>query len=210
VEEIALRPLVKFLGSEQRVSSVSEAEKKLANDPTDLITKLRLADERTEEMNARMSEHGPSTLKPETIIANNLAKDLSGHLRNIQHHFELFDTNDALKLSMLHTIKERNLHKAAISAVNRAKLIECVKSLMELFPKVLGPLKVAAFKEVLSSLLQTLEALNDSNEIVAAESLYDYIVDCTEILQSALHRQREPTFAPKIYVLPLSDCVQHY
>ena len=189
MEEIALRPLIKFLGSEQRVSSVAAAEKKLESDSTDLITKLRLADERTQEMNARMSEHGPTTLKPETIIANNLAKDLSGHLRNIQHHFELFDTNDALKLSMLHTIKERNLHKAAISAVNRAKLIECARSLMELIPRVLGTLKATAFNEALSSLLQTLEALNDSNEIVAAETLYDYIVDCTEILQSALHRQ---------------------
>lgn len=189
MEEIALRPLTKFLGSEQRVSSVAAAEKKLASDPTDLITKLRLADERTREMNARMSEHGPTTLKPETIIANNLAKDLSGHLRNIQHHFELFDNSDSLKLSMLHTIKERNLRKAAISTVNRAKLIECAKSLMELVPKVLGPSKVAAFNESMSLMLQTLEALNDSSEIVAAESLYDYIVDCTEILQSALHMQ---------------------
>lgn len=190
MEEIALRPLIKFLGSEQRVSSVTVAEKKLANDSTDLVTKLRLADTRTQEMNARLNEHGPTTLKPETIIANNLAKDLSCHLRNIQHYFKLFDNNEALKLSMLHTIKERNLHKAAVSVVNRAKLIECIKSLMDLVPKVLSSSQVVAFNEAMCSLLQTLEALNDSNDIIAAESLYDYIVDCTEILQSALHKQR--------------------
>lgn len=186
MEEVALRPLVKFLGTEQRVVTVTAAENRLANDPTDLITKLRLADERTQEMYASMSEQGPTTLQAETIIANNLAKELSRHLRNIQHHFQLFDSNDALKLSMLHTIKSKNLHKAAVSTVNRAKMVECIKTLMELIPKVLGPSQAIALNGAMSSLVQTLEALHDSNEIVAAESLYDFIVDCSEILQSAL------------------------
>ena len=188
VEEVALRPLVKFLDGEHRVISVAAAEKRLENDPNDLITKLRLADERTKEMLANPKDKIASTLKPETIIASNLAKELSAHLRNIQHHFQHFDKDDALKLSLLHSIKSRNLHKIAISPVNKAKLIECIKTLMDLIPKLLGALKNTALQTTMGSLLQTLEALNDSNELVPAESLYDYIVDCTTVLQSTLNK----------------------
>lgn len=184
VEEVALRPLIKFLDGEHRVISVAAAEKKLDNDPNDLITKLRLADERTKEMHANSGNKTSSALKPETIIANNLAKELSAHLHNIQHHFEIFDQDDVLKLSLLHSMKSRNLHKTEISPVNRAKLVECIKTLMELLPKVLGALQTTALQTAMESLLQTLEALNDSNELVPAESLYDYVVDCTTVLQS--------------------------
>lgn len=188
VEEVALRPLVRFLDGEHKVISVAAAEKKLDNDPNDLITKLRLTDERTKEMHTYPSGSTSSTLKPETIIANNLAKELSAHLRSIQRQFQHFDQDDVLKLSLLHSIKARNLHKTAISPVNRAKLIECIKTLMDIVPKVLGSLKSAALLSIMGSLLQTLETLNDSNELVPAESLYDYIVDCTTVLQSILNR----------------------
>ena len=70
--------------------------------------------------------------------------------------------------------------------MNRAKLIECIKTLMELIPKVLGASKNNAIQTSMESLLQTIEMLNDSNEFVPAESLYDYIVDCTTVIQSAL------------------------
>ena len=188
VEEVALRPLIKFLDGEHRVISVAAAEKKLDNDPNDLITKLRLADERTKEVHANPRDQASSVLKPETIIVNNLAKELSAQLLNIQHHFQHFDQDDILKLSLLHSIKSRNLHKTAISPVNRAKLIECIKTLMELIPKVWGAVKQTALQATMESLLQTLEALNDSNELVPAESLYDYIVDCTAVLQSTLNK----------------------
>ncbi len=188
VEEVALRPLIKFLDNDQRVTTIAAAELKQNKDPTNLITKLRLADQRTKELHYEAAENKEVVLQAETIIANNLAKELSVHLRNIKHHFELFNTNDALKLSMLHTIKSRNLHRVELSSVNRAKLIECIKVILELLPKVLGMNKIVLLNGSVESLVQVLELLNDANELVPTETLYDCIVDCTEVLNIAFRK----------------------
>lgn len=188
VEDIALLPLRRFLDNDHRVTSVALAEDKLDDDDNDLITKLRFADRLTAEYLENKGSDMHSTLNTEALLANDLARELSKQLDTIYSYLESFNDNNTLKLALLETIKSCNAHKEELSVVNRAKLIECLKSTMDVIPKIYKKANLTPNADYLEAITAGLEILQ-SNEQVTQEDLYEYVEMCTLLLDS-LHQKR--------------------
>ena len=187
VEDIALKPLRSFLDSDQKILSVARAEEKLDNDPEDLVTKLRLADQKTAEYysNSRSGNH--SNIKPEIILANDLARELTSQLKVLHERFKGLDSQDSLKLALLDAIKACSAHKEELSVVNRAKLLECLRSSIDLIPKVYKRANKIPEGTSLIALNRALEILQ-SNDDISQENMYEYIQACIRMFE-ALYQQ---------------------
>mmetsp|Transcript_21638 Transcript_21638/g.36236 ORF Transcript_21638/g.36236 Transcript_21638/m.36236 type:complete len:228 (-) Transcript_21638:77-760(-) len=122
-EDIALGPLRDYLDSHHNSKgiSIALASEKLQKDPNDLINRLREADERTKEMQLS-KEH--CHLKEETLLANELAKELTTHVNTIIEHLTAFDQDNAFKISYLHAVGQVNSPSNELAPENKMKLIE--------------------------------------------------------------------------------------
>lgn len=193
VEDIALRPLMRYLDSEQKATSVAAAEERLANDPYDLISKLRIADALTKATHEQEDELQHESVKPETIIVNNLAKELTVQLDILNQCLGDFDSRDTLKVSMLRSIKHFGMLQSELSNVNKAKLIECIKNFVDYLPALSVHANASSAADLLL-LTQAVEKLSDDNEFVPPEFLFDTIKECTRFLQShILSRTANPS-----------------
>lgn len=195
VEDVALRPLIKFLDNDQKITSVAVAEERLANDPSDLITKLRIADALTKATHEQEDENQFASLKPETIIVNNLAKELSEHLSALDNSLgELYD-GDRLKLSMLRSVKLFGMVQSDLSNVNKAKLIECIKNLVDFLPRLFKSDNNFNAADLLV-LTQAVERLSDDNEYIPPEFLFDTIKECYYFLLQHIIAHNDATAVP--------------
>jgi hypothetical protein len=184
-EDVALQPLRRFLDSDQRITSVAVAEEKLNDDPNDMVTRLRLADQKTLEYYDNGGTLSHTGLKPETILAYDLAKELTVQLTIIQSYLLHFDEHDSLKIALLNAIKACSAHKEELSVVNRAKLIECIRNAMELIPRIYKKANKVPPQEHTDALNKALEVMQ-SNGVVSQEDLYGYIRSCTLLLSMLL------------------------
>lgn len=174
---------MKYLDDDQKITSVAVAEERLANDPYDLITKLRIADALTKATHEQEDEHQHASLKPETIIVNNLAQELSAQLAILDKCLGDFDNGDTLKLSMFRSIKYCGVLQGDISTVNKAKLIECIKNLVDFLPRLSKHDNVSSATDLLV-LMQAVEKLSDDNEYIAPEFIFDTIKECAHFLRN--------------------------
>ena len=181
IEDIALIPLRKFLDSEQRIMSVAQAEEKLNSDPTDIITKLRLADQKLMEHYKLNEKSSKNSLQPETIIVNNLAKDLATNLDIIYNYLVQYNDHDILKTALLDAIKQCNNYKVQITLVNRTKLIECFNAIKTLLPKVYKQAHLRGYADRFNKLKYKLENLGNLHEILQSDIL-GCVVECTLLL----------------------------
>jgi hypothetical protein len=124
LEDVALQPLRRLLDNDHRVTSVALAEQKLDSDPNDLITKMRLADRATKNYLTGGQRTSNNTLSTESILAHELAKELTAQMQLICKQLENFDDHDTLKLALLEAIKSCSAHKEELNT-KREIFISC-------------------------------------------------------------------------------------
>jgi hypothetical protein len=189
IEDVALQPLRRLLDNDHRVTSVALAEQKLDSDPNDLITKMRLADRATENYLISGQKTLQGTLCTEAILANELANELTTQMQAISKYLEEFNEQDTLKLALLEAIKSCSAHKEEMTVVNRAKLIDCLRTVMETIPELYRKANVTPGESNLSAITAALEVLQ-SNDVVSHEDLYGYIEVCTIGLDAVRHNRQ--------------------
>lgn len=186
VDDVAMKPMRRFLDNDHRITSVALAEEKLNKDPNDIVTKLRMADQQIARYGAQKETNSSNNFVPETVAVHDLATNITTHLSVIYDQLEQFDEDDTLRIALLNAIRSCSAHKEELSVVNRAKLIECLKNTMELIPKIYKKAGLAADAANLEAIGSALDVLQ-SNGVISQEDLYNYIRRCTVLLES-LHQ----------------------
>jgi hypothetical protein len=182
LEDVALQPLRRLLDNDHRVTSVALAEQKFDSDPNDLITKMRLADRATRNYLTSGQRTSNDSFSTESILAHELAKELTAQMQLICKQLENFDDHDTLKLALLEAIKSCSAHKEELTVVNRAKLIDCLRTAMEIIPELYRKASVIPSERNISAVAAALEKLL-SNDVVFHEDLYVYVETCIIALE---------------------------
>ncbi|KAJ1396420.1 hypothetical protein B484DRAFT_458895 [Ochromonadaceae sp. CCMP2298] len=190
VTDIALADLIDHINQGQIGTTIAEEEQKLDNYPNDLITKLKLADERIHELSAT-SEH--CLLKAETIMANKLALELTAQLSTIRDHLQAFDRDETFKMLYIQEVRRASQSDIPLSTDFKNRLVETLQESFKVLCKLKVDLNHQPESRCFTDLQRTIVHIGGADD-AATEQLFSATHDCTECLaelrKAMLHRRK--------------------
>ena len=173
-----------------------------------LVARLRQADSLAQIVNERRYQQQLSSIYKNSSATVTSVQELGVLLQKMANEFRFFDTDNALKLSYLQTVRANSLVWDDISSENNRKLVLCIRSAVELVRKLhkanqknlkhhlnrVGSASTVSRSsgDLMETLLIQLEALVNSTRIFSdsekdlfpVELLFAVMQECTRQLQA--------------------------